>query len=197
MCGAAFDKLLYGCLIMVVPHLLQLHALTRLANRGDEGAVGPVIKILQRIQGHERGDLFAPDMTRVNKHAVKALGFIAGRGDEEALKALHIRILDDQEPAVREAAARSLGNLASADDSRSLSALMLCVADQDEGVRRTALKSVKSILRRQREVHHDGQASCAAGCAEDVPDNLPMTSTQEESECGASRLWLLPGVWGG
>jgi HEAT repeat protein len=178
--------------------LLQLHALTRLANRGDEGAVGPVIKILQRIQGHERGDVFAPDMTRVNKHAVKALGFIAGRGDEEALKALHSRILDDQEPAVREAAARSLGNLASADDSRSLSALMLCVADQDEGVRRTALKSVKSILRRQREVHHDdGHASCGASDTEETSDSLPMTPTQEESECGASRLWLLPGVWGG
>jgi HEAT repeat protein len=135
-------------------------------------------------------------MTRVNKHAVKALGCIAGRGDEEAIKALHIRILDDQEPAVREAAARSLGNLASADDSRSLSALMLCMADEDEGVRRTAMKSVKAILRRQREVHQD-TASDTSECVDEPHDSVSGTQAQDESECGASRLWLLPGMWGG
>lgn len=155
-----------------------------------------MIKILQRIQGHERGDLFAPDMTRVNKHAVKALGCIAGRGDEEALKALHIRILDDQEPAVREAAARSLGNLASADDARTLSALMLCMSEKDDGVRRTAMKSVKTILRRQREMQHDA-VNCESSGSDGAQDSASHSSTHDESDCGASRLWLLPGVWGG
>lgn len=162
---------------------VQLQALPRLANRGDEKALAPVMKLLECVQGHERGDIFCPHVSRMlSKHAVKALGTLAGRGNEEVLKVLHGRILDDPEPSVREAAARSIGNLADADDARSVAALYLCMEDEDEVVRRTAMRSTRTMLRRQREDR------VRSGGAEEPED---------EPECGASRLWLLPGMWGG
>lgn len=184
----------------------QLVALSRLAKRGDEDAVGPVLKVLQRVHHHERGDFYYSDMSRmVNKHAVKALGTLAGRGDEEALKALHLRILDDPEPLVREAAARSLGNIADAEDFRSIAALYLCMEDSDPVVRRTATKSVRAMLRRKREelACDDESSEDCEGLAceldEDDDENAEEVLNDEldGEECGASRLWLLPGIWGG
>jgi HEAT repeat protein len=163
---------------------LQLQALPRVANRGDEKALAPVMKLLEAVQGHERGDIFYPHLShKLSKHAVRALGTLAGRGNEVVLKALHVRILDDPEPSVREAAARSIGNLADADDARSVAALYLCMEDEDEQVRRAAAKSTRTMMKRMREVN--------------VQTEEDEDQDEVEGECGASRLWLLPGMWGG
>mmetsp|Transcript_7013 Transcript_7013/g.24473 ORF Transcript_7013/g.24473 Transcript_7013/m.24473 type:complete len:368 (-) Transcript_7013:957-2060(-) len=158
-----------------------LQALTRVAERGDEVAVAPVLKLLRRVEGTERGDFFSPHLSPIiSKNAAKALGSLAEYGDLKALKALHLRVLDDPNPVVREAAARALGSIANMGDRQVIFALTICLEDEDEGVRRSAMRSLKSLKKKEKD---DGSLSDLLAEEDDM------------LEWYATWLWLVPLAW--
>ena len=161
-----------------------IQALTHIADRGDEEALAPVLKVLLRVEGHERGDHFTPHLSPgLSRHAVRAVGSLADRGHRVALQALCARVADDPDSSVREAAARSLGNIAAAKDRCAVSALMLGLEDRDEAVRRAAQRSLRAMIRQERENQDHDRTAGPLSAARSVP---------EPPQWGASRLWLLP-----
>jgi len=77
-----------------------LRAIRRVAQRGDQEALAPVLNLLKLVEGTERGDFFEPNLSsEINRQAVKALSTLADPGNEGAIKALSLRIMDDPNPA--------------------------------------------------------------------------------------------------
>lgn len=77
-----------------------LQVMARVAQRGDQEALAPVLNLLRRVEGAERGDFFTPKMTsEINRRAVRAVSSLADPGNEGAIKALLLRVMDDSTPA--------------------------------------------------------------------------------------------------
>lgn len=168
-----------------------LQALTRVAQRGDVEALAPVLNLLQRVEGVERGDVFSPKLSSgIKEQAVKALSTLADPGNEGAIKALTKRIMDDPKPEVREAAIRGLASIACPSSPHVIWALSISCEDEDENVRRTASRNLRLLLKRQeaKQVLQDAAAGPRpAKCSEgDVDD----------ADSHARVYWLLPGIWG-
>jgi HEAT repeat protein len=164
-----------------------LQALSRVAQRGDQEALAPVLNLLRTVEGAERGDVYTPKLSlEVKRKAVKALGTLAERDSEVAIKTLVRRILDDPSPQVREAAIRGLASVASPSHAQVMWALGVGCEDADEGVRRLAVKSLHLLLDRQeaKQVLHMPAST--------VP---PAHAVALEEDGDARVYWHLPGVW--
>ena len=167
-----------------------LQALTRVAQRGDQEALAPLLNLLRRVEGTERGDFFSPNLSsNMNRHVVKALSRIADPGNEGAIKALLLRIMDDPNPAVREAAIKGLAGIASPVSPtmpQILWALSMKCEDEDEGVRKSAARHLRLLLKRREAKLILGRPACLP------PVALPRAL---EEDADASVYWLLPNVW--
>ena len=77
-----------------------LQVISRVAQRGDQEALAPVLNLLRRVEGAERGEFFTPKLTsEINRRAVRAVSSLADPGNEGAIKALLLRVMDDSTPA--------------------------------------------------------------------------------------------------
>lgn len=167
-----------------------LQALTRVAQRGDEEALAPVLKLLQRVEGVERGDVFTPNLSSgIKAQAVRALSTLADPGNEGAIKALTKRIMDDPKPEVREAAIRGLASIACPGSPHVIWALSMSCEDENENVRRTARRNLRLLLKRQeaKQVLKDATAG---------PRPAHCSDGDDDADSHASVYWLLPGIWG-
>lgn len=178
-----------------------LQALTRVAQRGDQEALAPVLNLLKRVEGKSRGDFFTTTLSsNINRQAVKALSTLADPGNEGAIKALLLRIMDDASPSVREAAIKGLGCIASPvspTNPQVLWALGMSCADEDQGVRRTAAKTLRLLLKRR-----EAKAVLCSACPASSPSSSSSSATPDvaaaaasENDADARVYWLLPGVW--
>lgn len=178
-----------------------LQALTRVAQRGDEEALAPVLNLLRRVEGVERGDVFTPNLSSgIKRQAVKALSTLAVPGNEGAIKALMKRMMDDPKPEVREAAIRGLAGIACPSDPQIIWALSMSCADEDENVRRTAQRKLGLLVKRQeaRQVLKRSAASSAGAPPALIPENSCGDSRSErdsDDDSHARVFWLLPGIW--
>ena len=145
-----------------------LQALTRVAHRGDNEALEPVLNLLRRVEGTERGEYFNPNLsTGIKAQAVKALSTLASHDNDSAIKIMSGRILDDPNPQVREAAIKGMASLAMNYDRsphvpQMTWALAIACHDGDERVRTAALKHLRLLQKSQAGACRCGRAGPVA-----------------------------------
>ena len=187
-----------------------LQALTRVAHRGDNEALEPVLNLLRRVEGTERGEYFNPNLsTGIKAQAVKALSTLAAHDNDSAIKIMSGRILDDPNPQVREAAIKGMASLAMNYDRsphvpQMTWALAIACHDGDERVRTAALKHLRLLQKRheakqvlagavgQAPLH---QRALAGRLPPMVIGGLGGAGGTLDDEEDARMYWLLPDIW--
>lgn len=165
-----------------------LQVISRVAQRGDQEALAPVLNLLRRVEGAERGEFFTPKLTsEINRRAVRAVSSLADPGNEGAIKALLLRVMDDSTPAVREEAVKGLASIACPSNPHVIQALSMSCEDEDECVRRAAMRNLRLLLKRQEAKQVLEKAAEKTAC-------LPAPTALEE-DADARTYWLLHDVW--